>query len=114
MIDRGERLESSFSRYRERYFKPTHQVSEHIFNWELRDGSEEKIYERIEDICLSMKAKDFLNMPERIDTKQTVALSDKERKVYEELEKLYFRIGRRRNSCSSKWGIIKSETTSTI
>ncbi|HGZ7459048.1 TPA: ATP-dependent helicase, partial [Staphylococcus aureus] len=66
-----------------------HQVSEHIFNWELRDGSEEKIYERIEDICLSMKAKDFLNMPERIDTKQTVALSDKERKVYEELEKNY-------------------------
>ncbi|HCX2492500.1 TPA: DEAD/DEAH box helicase [Staphylococcus aureus] len=89
LIDRGERLESSFSRYRERYFKPTHQVSEHIFNWELRDGSEEKIYERIEDICLSMKAKDFLNMPERIDTKQTVALSDKERKVYEELEKNY-------------------------
>ncbi|HHX0134854.1 TPA: SNF2-related protein, partial [Staphylococcus aureus] len=65
LIDRGERLESSFSRYRERYFKPTHQVSEYIFNWELRDGSEEKIYEQIEDICLSMKAKDYLNMPER-------------------------------------------------
>ncbi len=89
LIDRGERLESSFSRYRERYFKPTHQVSEYIFNWELRDGSEEKIYEQIEDICLSMKAKDYLNMPERIDTKQTVVLSDKERKLYDELEKHY-------------------------
>lgn len=69
--------------------KPTHQVSEYIFNWELRDGSEEKIYEQIEDICLSMKAKDYLNMPERIDTKQTVVLSDKERKLYDELEKHY-------------------------
>ncbi|WP_349637209.1 DEAD/DEAH box helicase [Staphylococcus aureus] len=89
LIDRGERLESSFSRYRERYFKPTHQVSEHIFKWELRDGSEEKIYKQIEDICLSMKAKDYLDMPDRVDTKQTVVLSEKERKVYEELEKNY-------------------------
>lgn len=89
LIDRGERLESSFSRYRERYFKPTHQVSEHIFKWELRDGSEEKIYKQIEDICLSMKAKDYLDMPDRVDTKQIVVLSEKERKVYEELEKNY-------------------------
>lgn len=36
------------------------------------------------------ESKRFLNMPERIDTKQTVALSDKERKVYEELEKTIF------------------------
>ncbi|HGZ7030126.1 TPA: ATP-dependent helicase, partial [Staphylococcus aureus] len=70
-------------------FKPTHQVSEHIFKWELRDGSEEKIYKQIEDICLSMKAKDYLDMPDRVDTKQTVVLSEKERKVYEELEKNY-------------------------
>ncbi|HEB2189820.1 TPA: DEAD/DEAH box helicase [Staphylococcus aureus] len=89
LIDRGERLESSFSRYRERYFKPTHQVSEHVFNWELRDGSEEKIYKQIEDICLSMKAKGYLDMPDRVDTKQTVVLSEKERKVYEKLEKNY-------------------------
>ncbi|HHO0511276.1 TPA: ATP-dependent helicase, partial [Staphylococcus aureus] len=65
------------------------QVSEHIFKWELRDGSEEKIYKQIEDICLSMKAKDYLDMPDRVDTKQTVVLSEKERKVYEELEKNY-------------------------
>ncbi|REA50273.1 SNF2-related protein, partial [Staphylococcus pseudintermedius] len=45
LIDRGERLETSFSRYRERFFKPTHQISDHVFNWELRGGSEEKIYE---------------------------------------------------------------------
>ncbi|HDG9566569.1 TPA: ATP-dependent helicase, partial [Staphylococcus aureus] len=59
------------------------------FKWELRDGSEEKIYKQIEDICLSMKAKDYLDMPDRVDTKQTVVLSEKERKVYEELEKNY-------------------------
>ncbi|OWU50654.1 hypothetical protein CEJ90_15355, partial [Staphylococcus aureus] len=53
-VKKGEYLFvlTAFSRYRERYFKPTHQVSEHIFKWELRDGSEEKIYKQIEDICL--------------------------------------------------------------
>ncbi|WMZ75850.1 DEAD/DEAH box helicase [Staphylococcus pseudintermedius] len=89
LIDRGERLETSFSRYREKFFRPTHQVSDHVFNWELRDGSEEKIYELIEDVCLSMKASDYLDMPERIDAVQSVNLSSKERKLYDELEKHY-------------------------
>ena len=89
LIDSGERLEKSFTRFRERYFKPTHQVSENVFNWELRDGSEDRIYEQIEDICISMKAKDYLLMPERIDTVQSVELSSKERKLYNELERDY-------------------------
>lgn len=89
LIDSGERLEKSFTRFRERYFKPTHQVSEHVFNWELREGSEDRIYEQIADVCISMKAKDYLQMPERIDTVQSVELSSKERKLYNELERDY-------------------------
>lgn len=89
LIDRGERLETAFSRYRERYFRATHQVSDHVYNWELREGSEDLIYKQIEDIALSMKASDYLDMPERIDTKQVVTLSNKERKLYDELEKYY-------------------------
>ncbi len=89
LIDSGERLEKSFTRFRERYFKPTHQVSEHVFNWELREDAEELIYERIDDVCISMKASDYLSMPERIDTVQEVTLSNKERKLYDELERDY-------------------------
>lgn len=89
LIDRGERLGTSFSRFRERYFKPTHQVSEHVFNWELRHGSEEIIYKQIDDVCISMKASDYLDMPERVDTVQSVELSSKERKLYDELERDY-------------------------
>lgn len=89
LIDSGERLEKSFTRFRERYFKPTHQVSEHVFNWELREDAEELIYQKIDDVCISMKASDYLDMPERIDTVQEVTLSTKERKLYEELERDY-------------------------
>lgn len=89
LIDSGERLEKSFTRFRERYFKPTHQVSEHVFNWELREEAEELIYKKIDDVCISMKASDYLSMPERIDTVQEVTLSTKERKLYDELERDY-------------------------
>ncbi len=51
-----------------------------IFKWELRDGSEEKIYKQIEIYVLSMKAKDYLDMPDRVDTKQTVSLIRKRKK----------------------------------
>ncbi|EOS9599193.1 hypothetical protein ACNKUC_002440, partial [Staphylococcus pseudintermedius] len=55
----------------------------------LEITSKEKIYELIEDVCLSMKASDYLDMPERIDTVHSVNLSSKERKLYDELEKHY-------------------------
>ncbi|MCE5626438.1 DEAD/DEAH box helicase [Staphylococcus pseudintermedius] len=89
LIDSGERLEKSFSKYRERFFRPTHELSPYVFNWELKDGSEGLIYKQIEDICLSMKARDYLKMPERVDTKQVVTLTSKERKLYDGLEKHY-------------------------
>ncbi|EGQ0367458.1 DEAD/DEAH box helicase [Staphylococcus pseudintermedius] len=89
LIDSGERLEKSFSKYRERFFRPTHKLSPYVFNWELKDGSEGLIYKQIEDICLSMKARDYLKMPERVDTKQVVTLTSKERKLYDGLEKHY-------------------------
>ncbi len=63
-----------------------------------------------------MKAKDYLDMPDRVDTKQTVVLSEKKKeKVYEELEKNYILESEEEGTVvAQKWGIIKSETTSTI
>ena len=49
-------------------------------------GAEEKIYEKISDVTISMKAKDHLNMPELILTEYTVYMSDAERKAYEKLK----------------------------
>ncbi|MCS4486359.1 DEAD/DEAH box helicase [Staphylococcus americanisciuri] len=89
LIDSGERLDKSFTRFRKRFFVPTHQVSDHVFNWDLRAGAEAEIYKLIEDVCLSMKAQDYLKMPERVDTQQVVTLKPKERRLYNELERLY-------------------------
>ena len=57
-----------------------------IFSYKPMPGAEEKIYEKISDVTISMKAKDHLNMPELISTEYPVYMSDAERKAYEKLK----------------------------
>lgn len=41
----------------------------------------------ISDICISMKAEDYLKMPECIYNRVVVAMSEKEKKLYQQLER---------------------------
>lgn len=87
LLDGGERLGRTVSGYRERYFNPNQRNQTTIFNYKLKDGAEQAIMDKISDICISMRAEDWLTMPERIDTVQTVKLTDKQRNAYEKFEK---------------------------
>lgn len=85
LIDRGERLEKTFTRYKQKYFL---QNPYQVYKIELREGSEDTIYQKIDDICLSMKAKDYLkDLPESVMNIVEVDLSPKERELYDKLEK---------------------------
>lgn len=86
LIDAGERLGKSVTKFRQNFFYPTHQLSEHIFNWELKDGAKDEIYNKINDITVSMESKDYLKMPERIDSVHEVKLSKTERAAYDQLK----------------------------
>lgn len=86
LIDGGERLGKFKTHFRQRYFYPTHKVAEHTFNWELKDGAKDEIYKMISDVTVSMESKDYLKMPERVDTVKEAKLSRKERALYDELE----------------------------
>lgn len=86
LIDGGERLGKYKTHFRQKYFYPTHEVSSNVFNWELRDGAEDEIYDKIGDVTVSIKSEDFLEMPERIDNVQEVKLSKKERAIYDQLK----------------------------
>ena len=86
LIDGGERLGKYKTHFRQAYFYPTHQLSENVFNWELRNGADDAIYDKISDVTVSIKSEDFLEMPERIDNVQEVKLSKKERAVYDQLK----------------------------
>lgn len=86
LIDAGERLGKNMTTFRQQYFYPTHQLTDHVFNWELKDGAKDEIYDKISDVTVSIESKDYLEMPERIDSVKEAKLSKKERALYEQLE----------------------------
>lgn len=85
LLDKGDRLGKTLSGYRDRYFLPDKRNQHIIFSYKLKPEAEERIYEKIEDICVSMKAKDYLNLPERINNIVPVVLKDKEK--YDQFER---------------------------
>ena len=79
ILDMGKRLGRYIGQYREQYFLPDKRNRDVIFSYKPREGAEEAIYEKISDICVSMRARDFLKMPEIIVTEVPVAMSKKNR-----------------------------------
>lgn len=85
LIDMGERLEKTFTKYKSKYFK---QDPYRVYHIELQEGAEQQIYSKIDDICLSMKAKDYLkDLHEPVMNIVELKLSPKERELYNKLEK---------------------------
>lgn len=89
LLDRGERLGKNITRYRSQYFVPDRMNGHVVYSYRLIPGSDDMIYSKIDDICVSMKAKDYLNLPKRIDNTVNIELSKKDMAKYKELEKEY-------------------------
>lgn len=86
LLDMGERFGRFIGGFRERYFMPDKRNRDVIFSYKPREGAEEAIYEKISDICVSMKAADHLNMPELIFSNVEVKMSEKEKQMYDGLK----------------------------
>lgn len=87
LLDRGLRLGKTVSGYRERYFTPGQRNGYTVFNWQLKEGADKAIQEKIKDICISMSAEDYLQLPERMNNIIQVQLSEKEMNLYQTMEK---------------------------
>ena len=88
ILDGGERLGRFIGRFRECYFKAgsMNPATGVVFSYAPRPGAEEQIYQRISDITISMKAMDYLKMPECIFVNHEVEMSAAERKLYDQLK----------------------------
>lgn len=86
LLDMGERLGRYITQYRTQYFMPDKRNAQIIFSYKPLPGAEEQIYDKISDITISMKAADFLPMPERIESEYPVYLSEEEREKYDALK----------------------------
>lgn len=87
LLDGGARLGRTLGQYRERFFDPDKRSRTQIFSYTPKDGSMEYIQQAIGDICVSMKAEDYLNLPDWMFDDVPVVLDDKARKAYRQLER---------------------------
>lgn len=87
LLDGGERLGKTLTGYRDRYFQPDKRNQTVIFSWKPVEGAEDRIYQKLKDICISMKAPDYLELPERINNSIMVHLPKIAEEKYKKLEK---------------------------
>ena len=89
ILDGGERLGRFIGRFRESYFKPgsMNPSTGVVFSYVPRPGAEERIYERISDITISMKALDYLHLPDCIYVNHEVEMSPSENRFYDQLKR---------------------------
>lgn len=87
LLDGGKRLGRTISIYREIYFIPDKRSRAQIFSYRPREGAQAAIYERISDICISMKAADYLSLPDCIIDNIPVQLDSAAQKAYNRLER---------------------------
>jgi len=87
LLDGGERLGKTITGYRERYFTPDKRSRDVIFTYKPRPEAEETIHEKISDICISMKAEDYLDLPGRINNTISVYMPEKAKQKYDQLER---------------------------
>lgn len=87
LLDRGERLGTTLGGYRQRYFSEGKRNAQVVFNWVPKPGADAAIYEKLGDICMSMRAEDYLTLPERRDIMVELELPPYARKAYDKLEK---------------------------
>ena len=88
LLDSGERLGKRYTQFRERYFQPDKRGADGmVYSYEAKPGSEQSILDRISDICISMKAEDYLQLPDITYHEIPVELDAKSEKAYRELER---------------------------
>lgn len=87
LLDMGERLGRFIGQYRTAYFKPDKMNGQIVFSYKPLPGAEQQIYNKISDITISMKSTDHIKMPELVNSRYVVHLSEKEQERYEELKK---------------------------
>ena len=87
LLDMGKRLGRYISSYRNEYFVPDKRNGQVIFSYKPKPYAEKQIYEKISDICVSMKSVDYIKMPDRVDNFIEVSMSKTEKELYNRLEK---------------------------
>lgn len=88
LLDTGQRLGRNMTAYKSRFFESDYMG----YNYTIKDDSADKIYSLVDDIVMSMRAEDYLDLPERINVVQAINLPEKIKSKYDELEKEFISV----------------------
>ncbi|MHB1152083.1 MAG: DEAD/DEAH box helicase [Eubacteriales bacterium] len=87
LLDEGKRLGKYITHFRERYFEPDQRNAQQVFSYAPKPGADTVIQQLIGDICVSMKADDYLQLPDCTVDDIPVMLDDKSQKQYDTMER---------------------------
>ena len=87
LLDGGQRLGRTISAFRDIYETPDQRSRTQIFSYRPKPGAEQQIYDQISDICVSMRAVDYLTMPELIYHDIPVKLDAAAQRAYTQMER---------------------------
>ena len=87
LLDRGERLGKTIGEYRRKWFRPGAGCGHVVYEWEPVKGADREIHAAISDICVSMKAEDYISLPPAVYNTVRVALPDRAVEAYRKLER---------------------------
>ena len=89
ILDLGQRLETSLTKFRDKYMMPD-QINRHtsvVYSWKLKPNMDKEIQSKIDDICFSLKAEDYLQLPECTKLYHAIQIDKNVRTQYDELRK---------------------------
>ena len=89
ILDLGERLETSLTRFRDKYMAPD-QMNRHtrvVYSWKLKENADTTIKNKISDICFSLKAEDYLQLPTLTTLYHQIEIDKNIRSKYDQLRK---------------------------
>lgn len=87
LLDKGQRLGKTIGVFRSDFFKPGRSNGHIVYNYKILNGSDERIHHAISDICMSMKAKDYLDLPDRINNPILLEMPPDLKKTYKYFER---------------------------
>ena len=88
LLDGGARLGKTLTSYREAFFTQDYSRPGQMYRtYSPQDGAEDRIKAAISDICVSMSAADYLELPDYVEDIVPVALDAKARRAYDALER---------------------------
>ena len=88
LLDEGARLGKTLTAYRDTYFNPGRRGPNGVvYDWTPKEGAEEAIYKKLEDLCISMNTEDHIQLPEKRFIRHEVRLPETAMAQYRQLQK---------------------------